>query len=439
MQIALEAEDRHDFGGDADIEAGLARKAVAVPQTRNDVAQRTVVHVHHAAPGDAARVDAKAIAPVDVVVDQGREKIVGRGNGMEIAREMEVDVLHGDNLCITSTRRTALHAEAWAKRRLTHADDGLATDTIERIAKADRGGRLPLACRRRVDRRDEDKPAIRLVLQRSDEVARELGLVMAEGKQVFLRNIELCANLLDWLPGRLTGDLDVGFHLSHPALLLSIQNLTQLDKVRAGAKDIETHCCQMGRHNPTGLAAIGDDEGRDVQGRAELLLGIVPQRVERTLGNHVTEISASSVQQAVITIELAIGEPEAVIGAEVEPAAIMVFGPLAQDRGGGANVASDAIQELHQVVGAGVEYGIATLQAGIEVAQRLARCAIERRRRRFGAKWVQTEIPGIFTELDILARPLEVAIDLRRAAYTTERIDQFDRGTTDCLIHAALE
>src|SRR5690606_39749215 len=38
MQIAREAEDRHDFGGDGDVEAGLARKAVAVPQTRNDVA-----------------------------------------------------------------------------------------------------------------------------------------------------------------------------------------------------------------------------------------------------------------------------------------------------------------------------------------------------------------------------------------------------------------
>src|SRR5690606_30969840 len=154
-----------------------------------------------------------------------------------------------------------------------------------------------------------------------------------------------------------------------PALLLAIQNLAQLDKVRAGAKDIEAHCCQMGRHNPTGLAAVGDDEGRDVQGRAELLLGIVPQRVERTLGNHIAEISTRSVQQAVITIELAIGEPEAVIGAEVEPAAIMVLRPLPQDRGGGANVASNAVQELHEVVGAGVEHGIATLQAGIEVAQ----------------------------------------------------------------------
>src|SRR5690606_22290758 len=106
---------------------------------------------------------------------------------------------------------------AWAQRRLAHANNRLATDTIERVAKADRGGRLPLACRRRVDRRHEDKPAIRLVLQRSDEVARELGLVMAEGKQVFLRNIELCPDLLDRPPGRLTGDLNVGFHLSHPA------------------------------------------------------------------------------------------------------------------------------------------------------------------------------------------------------------------------------
>ncbi len=41
-------------------------------------AQRAVVHVHDAAPGDAAAVDAELVAPVDVVVDQGREQVVRR-------------------------------------------------------------------------------------------------------------------------------------------------------------------------------------------------------------------------------------------------------------------------------------------------------------------------------------------------------------------------
>ena len=42
----------------------------------DDRAQRAVVHVHDAAPGDAARVEAERVAPVDVVVDQRREQVV---------------------------------------------------------------------------------------------------------------------------------------------------------------------------------------------------------------------------------------------------------------------------------------------------------------------------------------------------------------------------
>src|SRR5882672_4117847 len=60
LEVLGEAEDRHHLGGDGDVEAVLARKAVGdAAQRGDDRAQRTIVHVDGAAPGDAAAVDAE--------------------------------------------------------------------------------------------------------------------------------------------------------------------------------------------------------------------------------------------------------------------------------------------------------------------------------------------------------------------------------------------
>ena len=70
VEIAGEAEDRHDFRGDGDVETVLARKAVGNAAERlHDRPQRAIVHVEHAAPSDTALVDAKRIAPIDMVVE----------------------------------------------------------------------------------------------------------------------------------------------------------------------------------------------------------------------------------------------------------------------------------------------------------------------------------------------------------------------------------
>ena len=77
LEVAREAEDRHDFGGDDDVESVLAREAVGgAAEPDDDVAQRAIVHVHDALPGDAAHVEAKLVAVMDVVVDQRGEQVV---------------------------------------------------------------------------------------------------------------------------------------------------------------------------------------------------------------------------------------------------------------------------------------------------------------------------------------------------------------------------
>jgi hypothetical protein len=51
-------------------------KPLARRRASDDLAQRAVVHVQHAAPGDAPLIDAERVAPVDVVVDQRGQQVV---------------------------------------------------------------------------------------------------------------------------------------------------------------------------------------------------------------------------------------------------------------------------------------------------------------------------------------------------------------------------
>ena len=85
-----------DLGGDGDVVAILTRGAVdAAAEAVDDEAELTVVHIHAAAPGDAARVDVQAIALINMVIQHGGQQVVGSADGVEVAGEVEVDVLHG--------------------------------------------------------------------------------------------------------------------------------------------------------------------------------------------------------------------------------------------------------------------------------------------------------------------------------------------------------
>ena len=160
-QVGGEAEHRHHLGGHGDVEAVLAREAVRhAAQTGDDLAQRAVVHVDGPAPRDPALVEALLVAPINVVVEHRRQQVVGTADGVEVAGEVQVDLLHRHHLGVAAAGRTALHAEAGPQRRLAQGDDGLLADPVEAVAQAHRGGGLALAGRRRVDRGDQDQLAV---------------------------------------------------------------------------------------------------------------------------------------------------------------------------------------------------------------------------------------------------------------------------------------
>ena len=106
------AQYRHDLTGHRDIVAVIAGDAVCfAAQTDGNAAQDAVIHIHGTPPGNALRVDAEGVALMNVVVDHGGQEIVGCADGMEVAGEVEVNVLHGDDLCVAAAGRAAFYAE----------------------------------------------------------------------------------------------------------------------------------------------------------------------------------------------------------------------------------------------------------------------------------------------------------------------------------------
>ena len=92
------------------------------------LAQRAVVHVDAAAPADRERVDAERVAVQDVRVEHRGEQVVRGADRVDVAGEVEVEVLHRHDLRVAAARRAALDPEDRAERRLAQAEHGLLAD-----------------------------------------------------------------------------------------------------------------------------------------------------------------------------------------------------------------------------------------------------------------------------------------------------------------------
>ena len=135
-----------------------------------------------------------------------------RGDRVEIAREMQIDLLHRNDLRITTTSRTTLHAEAWAERRLAKADCRLLADPVQAIAQTNCRRRLAFTCRRRVDRRYKDQLAVLLLFERRNVIEIDLGDATTIRLDRTCWDRKLVCNFLNGTKCCFARNFDVAFH-----------------------------------------------------------------------------------------------------------------------------------------------------------------------------------------------------------------------------------
>ena len=158
-------------------------------------------------------IDLELVAVHEVAVDHGGEQVVGRADGVDVAGEVEVEVLHGDELRIAAAGGAALDAEDRAERRLAQGQHRVDADGVHGLGEADGGDRLALTQRRRRDRRHVDDLAVRRVLEAlEDGHVVDLGLVAPVELELVLEDARLLGDGLDGLHGGGLRDLDVARH-----------------------------------------------------------------------------------------------------------------------------------------------------------------------------------------------------------------------------------
>ena len=216
--VGGEAQHRHDLAGHGDVEAILPGHALhPAAQAVHDAAQLAVVHVHAALPGDALDIDAQGVALLDVVVQHGRAQIVGGADGVEVAGEVKIDVLHGHHLGIAAAGGAALDTEHGAERGLPQGHQGVLAQAAHGVRQAHGGGGLALAGGGGVDGGDQDQLAVGALALPQQAVV-HLGLVIAVQLQIPAVHPGGLGDLGDGLHGTGLGDFDIGFefHGAYP-------------------------------------------------------------------------------------------------------------------------------------------------------------------------------------------------------------------------------
>ena len=105
---------------------------------------------------------------------------------MEVTGEVQVDVLHGDDLSVAAAGSAALDAEHGAQRRLTQGDHDVLAQLAHTVSQTDGGRGLALTGGGGVDGGDQNQLAVGLVSHVLQDVVVNLGLVVAVLLQILL-------------------------------------------------------------------------------------------------------------------------------------------------------------------------------------------------------------------------------------------------------------
>jgi hypothetical protein len=264
-QVSGEGQNRHDLGCHGDVEAGavlMARFILAQPHL--NLAQEAVIGIYHTPPGEAIRVDiepgkaaaflGRQFAGIGLLDAQflqaaqhaGRESaftlFVGRaerveeflvigcvglmehariqrsgaqvmrgGDGVDVAGQVQVEVLHGDNLAVTAAGRSTFNAKGRALGRLANAGEyPLAQVCAQRLAQADHRCALAFPQWRGGDGGHVNVLAVLAFGEPVEDFELDLGLIRAKQLELAFLDAQFLRDLQNGLEFPSLGDFNIG-------------------------------------------------------------------------------------------------------------------------------------------------------------------------------------------------------------------------------------
>lgn len=152
---------------------------------------------------------------MDMVIDDCREQIVSRTDGMKIPGEMQVDIGHRNYLRITTACSTAFHAEAGSQAGFTQTDNGLLAGFVQSVTQSGRRRGLAFTSRGGGDRRCQDQFAIRSIAEITREVITDFRFVVTLRNKVLLGDSQFGSYFCYGQGPGHTGDFEIRQNLTH--------------------------------------------------------------------------------------------------------------------------------------------------------------------------------------------------------------------------------
>ena len=166
---------------------------------------------------DLAGIDVQFISLIDMVVDHRCQEVVCRADRVEIACEVEVDVLHGNDLSVSAAGSAALDTEDRSEGGLAQSDHYLLAELLQAVSESDCRRCLSFSCRCGVHRCHKDQLAV-LPVGILQKLVVDLSLILAVLFQIFVTDACLCRDLSDRKHLTFLRDFDITL-VSHSFLL----------------------------------------------------------------------------------------------------------------------------------------------------------------------------------------------------------------------------
>ena len=182
------------------------------PQSDDDLPKGPVVHVESPRPRDGPRIDVQGVVVIHGRVQCRRQEVVRRGHSVEVAREVEVDLLHGKDLGVPPAGPSSLGSEHRTDRGLAHAEHGPGPRAGQALRQPDGGGGLALASAGRRDRGDHDELAVGPVTEPAEHRQAHLGLIPAVRLDLVLQQPGASGDVRDGQQSGRLCDLQAGPH-----------------------------------------------------------------------------------------------------------------------------------------------------------------------------------------------------------------------------------
>ena len=176
------------------------------------MAKGAVVQVHNTFPEDTTLINSQLISLVQVVVNQGRKRIVGSCNGMHVSSEVEINIFHWQHLGITTSSSTTLNPHYWTKRWFADSNHGFLANLVQGIRKTNSNSWFPFTCRCWVDSSNQNQFSNWIALNCTNFIKAELSLVLSVQLQIIVRNTKFLHNINDWFQLNTLCDFNICFH-----------------------------------------------------------------------------------------------------------------------------------------------------------------------------------------------------------------------------------